>query len=95
LDRAAVHHLMWMNSLTTSFTLPPGDLLEVRPQDLHLFDATIHGNLRLARPDATDEELETAAACARQRPWITSLPPGWETSVGTHGAAVAVSCHAR
>jgi ABC-type multidrug transport system fused ATPase/permease subunit len=57
-----------MNSLTTSFTLPPGDLLEVRPQDLHLFDATIHGNLRLARPDATDEELETAAACARQRP---------------------------
>ena len=71
------------------------DLLVVRPQDLHLFDATIRGNLRLARLDATDEEREAAAACARLRPWITSLPPGWETSVGAHGAAVAVSCHAR
>ena len=59
------------------------------PQDPHLFDATIRDNLRLARPDATDEELEAAAARARLLPWITSLPRGWETPVGAHGAAVS------
>jgi ATP-binding cassette, subfamily C, bacterial CydC len=59
------------------------------PQDPHLFDATIRDNLRLARPDATDEELEGAAARARLLPWIRSLPRGWDTPVGTHGAAVS------
>jgi ATP-binding cassette subfamily C protein CydC len=59
------------------------------PQDPHLFDATIRDNLRLARPDATDEELEGAAARARLLPWINSLPRGWDTPVGTRGAAVS------
>jgi thiol reductant ABC exporter CydC subunit len=59
------------------------------PQDPHLFDATIRDNLRLARPGATDEELEGAAARARLLPWIRSLPRGWDTPVGTHGAAVS------
>jgi ATP-binding cassette, subfamily C, bacterial CydC len=59
------------------------------PQDPHLFDATIRDNLRLACPDAADEELEAAAARARLLPWIKSLPLGWDTPVGTHGAAVS------
>ena len=59
------------------------------PQDPHLFDATIRDNLRLARPGATDEQLEAAAARARLLPWIRSLPRGWDTLVGTHGAAVS------
>jgi ABC-type multidrug transport system fused ATPase/permease subunit len=59
------------------------------PQDPHLFDATIRDNLRLARPGATDEQLEAAAARARLLPWITSLPHGWDTRVGTRGAAVS------
>jgi thiol reductant ABC exporter CydC subunit len=59
------------------------------PQDPHLFDATIRANLLLARPDAGDDELEAAAARARLLPWIRSLPDGWETPVGTHGAAVS------
>ena len=59
------------------------------PQDPHLFDATIRDNLRLARPDATDEELEGAADRARLLAWIRSLPRGWDTPVGTHGAAVS------
>ncbi len=59
------------------------------PQDPHLFDATIRDNLRLARPDAADEELEAAAARARLLPWIRSLPLGWDTPVGAHGAAVS------
>ena len=59
------------------------------PQDPHLFDATIRDNLRLARPDAADDELEAAAARARLLPWITALPQGWDTPVGTHGAAIS------
>jgi len=59
------------------------------PQDPHLFDASIRDNLRFARPDATDDELAAAAARARLLPWIASLPQGWDTPVGTHGAAVS------
>jgi ATP-binding cassette subfamily C protein CydC len=59
------------------------------PQDPHLFDTTIRANLRLARPGASDEELEAAAARARLLPWIRSLPQGWDTRVGTRGAAVS------
>jgi ABC-type multidrug transport system fused ATPase/permease subunit len=59
------------------------------PQDPHLFDATLRDNLRLARADAADEELEAAAARARLLTWIRSLPQGWDTRVGAHGAAVS------
>jgi thiol reductant ABC exporter CydC subunit len=59
------------------------------PQDPYLFDATIGDNLRLARPGASDEELEAAAARARLLAWIRSLPQGLDTPVGTHGAAVS------
>jgi ATP-binding cassette, subfamily C, bacterial CydC len=59
------------------------------PQNPHLFDASIRDNLRLARPDASDEELTAAAARARLLSWIASLPQGWDTQVGTHGAAVS------
>src|SRR5262249_35038449 len=59
------------------------------PQNPHLFDATIRDSLQLARPGATEEELETAAARARLLTWIKSLPQGWDTRVGTHGAAVS------
>jgi thiol reductant ABC exporter CydC subunit len=59
------------------------------PQDPHLFDTTIRDNLKLARPGAADEELDAAAARARLLTWIRSLPQGWDTRVGTHGAAVS------
>jgi ATP-binding cassette, subfamily C, bacterial CydC len=59
------------------------------PQDPHLFDATLRDNLKLAHPGAADEELEAAAARARLLTWIRSLPKGWDTRVGTHGAAVS------
>jgi thiol reductant ABC exporter CydC subunit len=59
------------------------------PQDPYLFDATIRDNLSLARPGATGEELQAAAARARLLPWIRSLPRGWATPVGTGGAAVS------
>ncbi len=59
------------------------------PQDPHIFDTSIRDNLRLARPDATDDELVAAAAQARLLAWIDTLPAGWDTLVGAHGAAMS------
>lgn len=58
-------------------------------QDPHIFNTTIAGNLRLARPAATHEQLAGAAARAGLLPWIESLPLGWDTPVGAHGTAVS------
>lgn len=58
-------------------------------QDPHLFDTTIAGNIRLARPTASRAELDQAAARARLLPWIGSLPQGWDTRVGARGAATS------
>jgi ABC-type multidrug transport system fused ATPase/permease subunit len=59
------------------------------PQDSHIFNGTIAENLRLARPGATMDDLAAAAARARLLPWIGSLPQGWDTPVGAHGAAMS------
>jgi len=59
------------------------------PQDPHVFDDTIAGNLRLARPSASDDELAAAADRARLLPWIRSLPDGLDTRVGARGAALS------
>jgi ATP-binding cassette subfamily C protein CydC len=59
------------------------------PQDPHIFDATVRDNLRLGRADASDDELTAAAARTRLLPWIDSLPRGWDTPVGAHGAAMS------
>ncbi len=58
-------------------------------QDPHIFDTTVRENLRLARPGATDDTLAAAAARAGLLPWIESLPKGWDTPVGAHGAAMS------
>ena len=58
-------------------------------QDPHIFDATIRDNLQLARPQASDAELARAAGDARLLDWIASLPLGWDTPVGAHGAALS------
>ena len=57
--------------------------------DPHIFDTTIAGNLRLAQPGATQEQLASAAERAGLLPWITSLPRGFDTPVGAHGAAMS------
>jgi len=59
------------------------------PQDPHIFDTSLRDNLRLARPGATDDQLADAAARARLLDWIRSLPLGWDTPVGAHGAALS------
>ncbi|HLT61428.1 MAG TPA: ATP-binding cassette domain-containing protein, partial [Microlunatus sp.] len=54
-------------------------------QDGHLFHESIRQNLRLARPDATDEEIWDALERARLRPLVESLPDGLDTIVGERG----------
>jgi len=54
-------------------------------QDAYVFDSTIRENLRLADPDASDDELLTALGRARLREWVESLPEGLDTPVGEDG----------
>ncbi|WP_449255980.1 ABC transporter ATP-binding protein [Bosea sp. (in: a-proteobacteria)] len=58
-------------------------------QDVYLFDDTIENNLRLARPDATADELAAAARAARLDELIERLPGGWSTRVGEGGAQLS------
>ena len=54
-------------------------------QDAHLFHDTIEGNLRYAKPDATNEELERACTLAQIWDLVSSLPEGLGTMVGERG----------
>jgi ATP-binding cassette subfamily B protein len=54
-------------------------------QDPHLFHDTVGANLRYARPDATDEQIEAACRAARIHDVIASLPDGYDTVVGERG----------
>jgi ATP-binding cassette, subfamily B, bacterial len=54
-------------------------------QETYLFHAPIKENLRFAKPEASDEEIEEAARAARIHDLITSLPDGYDTIVGERG----------
>jgi ATP-binding cassette subfamily B protein len=54
-------------------------------QETYLFHASIRENLRFARPDATDEEIESAVRTAHIDVLIDSLPAGYDTLVGERG----------
>lgn len=54
-------------------------------QETYLFHATVRENLRFAKPDASDEELEEAARAAQIHELIATLPDGYETVVGERG----------
>lgn len=54
-------------------------------QETYLFHASVADNLRFAKPDATDAEIETAARAAQIHDHIASLPDGYDTLVGERG----------
>ena len=54
-------------------------------QETYLFHASVRENLRFARPDATDEEVEEAARAAQIHELVASLPEGYDTVVGERG----------
>ena len=61
------------------------EAIAVVPQDISLFHRTLLENIRYARPEASDEEVRAAAACARCCDFIEKLPDGLETIVGDRG----------
>ncbi|HEY5186031.1 MAG TPA: ABC transporter ATP-binding protein [Actinomycetes bacterium] len=54
-------------------------------QEHHVFVGTLRDNLRLAGPEATDDELLAALAAVDAREWATALPEGLDTEVGAGG----------
>ncbi|WP_329015018.1 ABC transporter ATP-binding protein [Streptomyces sp. NBC_00690] len=54
-------------------------------QETYLFHASVGDNLRFAKPDATDAELEAAARAAQIHDHIAALPEGYDTLVGERG----------
>ena len=61
------------------------DAVGVVSQETYLFHASVRENLRFARPDATDDEIEAAAAAAQIHDTIAALPDGYGTIVGERG----------
>lgn len=55
------------------------------PQEPYLFNETIRENIRIGKPDATDEEIENAAQMAYAHDFIIKLPDGYDTKVGERG----------
>ena len=60
-------------------------LVGVVSQETYLLHTTVRENLRYARPDATDAEIEAAARAAQIHDLIAGLPEGYDTMVGSRG----------
>ena len=58
-------------------------------QDVYLFKDTIAENIRIGKPDATDEEIVAAAKSAACHDFIMSLPDGYQTMVGEGGSTLS------
>lgn len=59
------------------------------PEDSFLFSDTIRANIAYGKPDATQEEIETAARAAQADRFIAELPDGYDTTVGEHGLTLS------
>lgn len=58
-------------------------------QDTFLFSDTLRNNIRFARPDATDAEIEAAAKAASAHDFIMKQPKGYDTEVGENGGSLS------
>ncbi len=58
-------------------------------QEVYLFNTTIRENLAIAKPDATEAEIISAARKARLDEVIERLPNGWDSMVGEGGSALS------
>ncbi len=59
------------------------------PEDSFLFSDTVRNNIAYGRPDATDEQILTAARAAQADRFIAELPGGYDTKVGEHGLTLS------
>lgn len=58
-------------------------------QDAYLFSTSIRENVRLARPEATDAQVDDALERAKVGGWVASLPDGADTLVGEEGTQLS------
>ena len=63
--------------------------ISIIEQDIFLFSRTIADNIRFGRPEATQEEVESAAVKAQAHEFIMSFPDGYETVVGQRGVTLS------
>jgi thiol reductant ABC exporter CydC subunit len=63
--------------------------IAVAGQDAHLFSTSIRENVRLARPEASDADVDAALEKARIAGWVASLPDGAGTLVGEEGTRLS------
>ncbi|CAN5571259.1 N/A [soil metagenome] len=63
--------------------------LGIVPQEGFLFSGSIRDNLAFGRPDATEHEIEQAAAAVGAADFIRRLPAGFDTEVGERGVALS------
>jgi ATP-binding cassette subfamily C protein CydCD len=61
------------------------DQIAVVQQDTYLFYGTVEDNIRMARPDATAEDVAAAARAANAHAFIAALPNGYRTLIGERG----------
>lgn len=61
------------------------DMVSAVLQDVYLFHISVRDNIRLGKPDATDEEIENAARVAYAHDFIMGLPNGYDTITGERG----------
>lgn len=59
------------------------------PEDSFLFSDTVRSNIAYGKPDATQEQIETAARAAQADRFIAELPAGYDTKVGEHGLTLS------
>ena len=59
------------------------------PQDVYLFNKTIKENIALACPDASDEDIKTAAKIAMADSFIERLEKGYDTNAGERGVQLS------
>jgi ATP-binding cassette subfamily C protein CydCD len=60
-------------------------LIALVAQDTYLFNTTLRDNIRLGRPEATDDEVQEAARAANVDEFAHALPEGYDTPVGERG----------
>lgn len=65
------------------------DELSTVSQRSYIFNSTIGENIRMGKPDASQEEIEKAADQANLLDWIKSLPDGFDTKVGERGSMLS------
>lgn len=63
--------------------------MSIVPQETAIFTENLKENIRYGRPDATDAEVEAAAAIARVDEFVRELPRGYDTMLGENGMTLS------